>query len=556
MGKSNVGLLQGTLITCSLSIVLFVTGCGPAQPTPVLREATMTTQPAVYQLGRDPMTLVVTLYSNPTDFDPASNSEQLANLILHTTCEGLVRATDNPEVFEPVLAERWEHNEDYTVWTFYLRENARFHDGTPITAEEVKFSFTRLVNINLGLSYILTQFIDDPENQMLIKDDYTLEFCFDTPTPLLLNALSSSYGSYVISPTAIEKHEKNNDVAHEWLQNNEAGSGPYMMTELTPNQRVVLTSFDDWWGWDDSFHFDKILLKIVPERASRRSLIEKGDVDITFNFGPEDLQALQKNPDVVLYLSEGLTIHYVMMGEYGPLKDPRVRQAISYAFDYDGYINGVWKGYAKRAKGPFASTLRCHDPDVFTYETNLEKAKQLLQEAGVPEGLELRYWAEEGGGDMGVGQILQAQLAQLGIKLRVEERDTSSFVGMYFSDEPWPKRPELISWYWWPDYNDPTSMSWVNFHTDAWGSTGANAGFYSNKRADEIMDQALNTLDENELCKLYKEFQDIVTRQAPPWIYLIEWPDEVVMRKDIGGYKSVPQYRQTFRFHELYRIGY
>lgn len=507
-------------------------------------------------LNRDPKTLVVTLYSNPTDFDPASNSEQLANLILHTTCEGLVRATDNPDVFEPVLAERWEHNDDYTVWIFHLRQNVKFHDGTPVTADEVKFSFARLVNIDLGLSYILAQFIDDPENQMVVRDEHTLEFHFDRPTPLLLNALSSSYGSYVISSKAIREHEVNGDMAHEWLQNNEAGSGPYMMTELSPNQRVVLTRFDDWWGWDDGFHFDVVLLKIIPERASRRSMIERGDVDIAFNFGPEDWDSMRENPNLSVHISDGFTIHYIIMGEYGPLSDPRVRQALSYAFDYDGYVTGVWKGYAQQARGPFAHLLQCHDPNTFVYETDLDKARQLLREAGVAEGLELRYWAEEGGGDMGVGQILQAQLAQIGIRLKVEERDTSSFASMYFSDAPWPERPDLMSWYWWPDYNDPTDMAWVNFHTDAWGSQGANAGFYSNERVDEIIDQAATTLDEAELCGLYSEFQDIVTRQDPPWIYLVEWPDEVVMRNDIEGYTAIPQYRQTFRFHELYRVGY
>lgn len=498
------------------------------------------------------------IYSNPSDFDPASNNEQLGNLILDATTEGLVRAkAENIEEFEPQLAERWEHNEDYTVWTFYLRKNAKFHDGTPVNAEAVKFSFTRLIESGLGMSFILSQFISDPDAQMVVKDDYTLEFRFDTPTPLLIKALSSGYGCYVISPTAVRAHEKDGDMAHEWLQTNEAGSGAYMLTEWSPNQQVVLTRFEDWWGWEQypGFHFDKIVLKIVPEMASRRSLIEKGDVDIALEFTPEVREALMKNPDVVVHLSEGLALQYIVLGKYGPLEDPRVRQAIAYAFDYDGYVNGVYKGTAPRARGPFPHKLLCWDPDVFVYETDLEKAKQLLQEAGVQPGLELRYMTEEGG-PTDVGQILQAQLAQLGINLKIEQRDSSTYIGIFYGDVQWPERPELMAWTWWPDYNDPTDWAWVLFHSDAAGSAGANAGFYSNPRVDEIIDLAPSVTDTAQLCALYKEFQDIVIRQDPAWIPLIEPPDEAVLRKDIGGYEANPLYRGTFDFYRLYRIGY
>lgn len=552
------GSLKSHSILHILLIILTAAGCASSKPTETAEGLNPSSpEPPTRELGRDPKTLLVAIYGTPTDFDPATNNESLGNLLLYATTEGLVRVDpQNIKEFKPQLAERWESNEDYTVWTFYLRKNAKFHDGATVDAQAVKFSFTRLINSQSNYSFILAQFMDDPENQMVVKDQHILEFRFDQPTPLLLKALSSSYGSYVISPTTIRQHDKDGDMAHEWLQIHEAGSGPYMLSELSPNQQVILTRFEDWWGWDDGWHFDQVVLKIVPERASRRSLIEKGDVDIAFDFGAEDWDALQENPEVDVYVSEGLTIQYIALGKYGPLEDPRVRQAISYAFDYNGYVNGIWKGYVPRANGVFARRLLCHDPNAFMYETNLEKAKQLLEEAGVQEGLELRYLTTGDRQEAIAGQILQAQLAKIGINLKIEQREIVSFISVVFSDVEWPERPDLIGFSWWPDYNDPTDWTRVLFHSDAAGSMGGNIGLYSNERVDEIIDQGNSILDEDELCEIYKEFQDIVVRQDPAWIPLVELPNEVVLRSDVGGYQNNPAYHNTFNFHELYRIGY
>jgi len=533
---------------------MILSGCGtPKTAAPAATEAPAAT------MDRDPKTLVVAIYSNPGDLDPSSSVEQLGNIILLATYEGLVRvkAEDINDV-RPALAESWEHNADYTTWTFHLRKDAKFHDGTPLDAEAVKFSFKRLITIEQGMSYILGSFISDPDKEINVVDPYTIEFKFENPTPLLIKALSSGYGSYVINPKAVAEHEKDGDQAHAWLNTNIAGSGPYEMTEYTPNQQIVLTRNQAWWGWDDKFHFDKIILKVVPERATRRSLIETGDVDATFNLSPEDWDALKQNKDVVVDLPPGLSISYVTLGSNGYLKDPRVRQALNYAFDYDGFIGGMWKSYAIRSYSILPGGMQCSDPDVFKYKTDLEKAKALLTEAGVPMdgSVTWLYWAEEGGGDMGAGLILQSQLQKLGINLKVEEHDSATVSGMFYSDNTGPERPDMFRWGWWPDYNDPTDEAWVTIHTDAAGSHGGNGGFYSNKEVDKLLDEGAATADETKLCEIYKQIQNITTEQDPPWIYLAQRPDEMILRKDIGGYKANIIYNQTFQFQEMFRIGY
>lgn len=537
------------LITLIIMATMILSACGT--------QAAETATQAPATMDRDPKTLVVAIYSNPGDLDPASSVEQLGNIIVHATYEGLVRVSaDDINEVVPALAESWEHNDDYTEWTFKLRQDAKFHDGSPLDAESVKYSFTRLVTIGQGMSYILGQFISDPEKEIVVVDPYTIQFKFENATPLLLKALSSGYGSYVVNPKIVAEHDKDGDQAHEWMNTNVAGSGPYNMTEYSPNQQIVLTRNADWWGWDDSFQFEKVILKVVPERATRRSLIETGDADITFNLSPEDWDVLKQNPDVVVDLPAGLSISYITLGNQGYLADPRVRQAVNYAFDYEGFIGGMWKGYSIRSYSILPGGMQCSDPDVFKYNTDLDKAKALLTEAGVPMdgSVTWLYWAEEGGGDMGAGLILQAQLQKLGINLKVEEHDSATVSGIFYSDTM-EGRPDMFRWGWWPDYNDPTDEAWVTIHTGAAGSNGGNGGFYSNKDVDALIDEAATLGDEAKLCEMYKEIQNITTEKDPPWVYLAQRPDEMILRKDIGGYKANIIYNQTFQFQQLFRTG-
>jgi peptide/nickel transport system substrate-binding protein len=555
------------LITILLGISFVLLGCSEKPVSPpvestapplVATEAPMeaTESSAAVTLNRDPKTLVISMFGNPGELDPASAGGQNEALILFATSEQLIRAkATNIEEYEPMLAERWEVNENNTVWTFYLRNNAKFHDGTPVNAEAVKYSLTRLIKLKLGLSTDLGQIVPDPDNQIIVKDAYTLEFQLSQPSSRLIKALASGGGPYIISPTAVKNHEKDNDMAREWLKTNEAGSGPYILTESSPDQQYVLERFKDWWGWDDKWHFDKVLIKIIPEETTRRSLLETGDIDIGYEFGPETWVSFQKNPDLVQPLSPGLAIEYIYLGTYGPMKDPRVRQALSYAFDYKGYVDKYWSGLAPRARGPFPSSLQCFDPDVFTYETDLEKANQLLEEAGFDKSVELRYLIEESL-HVPAGQILQAQLAKIGVNLKVDQRESATVVGIFFGDVQWPERPEMFGWTTGSYYNDPFAFSFPTFYSKSAGSKGSNPTFYSNPRVDEIIDQSLSVTDPVELCNLYKEMQDILTRVDPYMIPLMVPPDDSTARIDIGGFILNPEYRANFDIPKLYRIGY
>ena len=218
--------------------------------------------------------------------------------------------------------------------------------------------------------------------------------------------------------------------------------------------------------------------------------MERGQADLTFNLTPQDYQALRGNPKVRFVAPYATEVDYAVMTEWGPLASPYARQALSYAFPYDAYINGVFKGYAKRAYGPIPSALLGYDPHVFHYQTDLAKARALLQKAGVKPGTTLTYDYGTNGGPAGL--LLQAQLAQIGLKLKVQQLSDQAMSSIFFGTEPPSKRPNLMFQTWWPDYNDPWDMCDPLVASSSAGAAGANAGYYHNKPVDALLAQMKN----------------------------------------------------------------
>ena len=145
------------------------------------------------------------------------------------------------------------------------------------------------------------------------------------------------------------------------------------------------------------------------------------------------------------------------MTESGPLASPYARQAMAYAFNYDALIKGFYKGFARRAYGPIPSVLQGYDPNMFHYQTNLDKARALLQKAGVKQGTTLSFTYYDPYGP--VALIMQAQLAQLGITLKLQKVTAAAYTNIFFGTEPASQRPNFLLYEWWPDYNDPYDMA-------------------------------------------------------------------------------------------------
>jgi ABC-type transport system substrate-binding protein len=291
----------------------------------------------------------------------------------------------------------------------------------------------------------------------------------------------------------------------------------------------------------------------VLEATTRRELVEKGQADLTFGLTPQDTVALEKNPAVRVLAPYGTEVDYIVMTEAGPLKSAYARQALSYAFDYNAFLQSAYHGFAKRARGPLASTLFGFDPHTFLYQTDLNKAKALLKKAGIKPGTTLTYMFASGyAPNTTAGLILQAQLQQIGLNLKLQGLDQAAEAGIFFGTEPASKRPNLMAYGWWPDYNDPWDECIPMVASYSAGAAGANGGYYSNKTVDALLARMKYAPPGVEK-RLAAQLQDITSRADPPSIWLDEPAQVTVVAHSLHGLVLNPLDLQIYRFYPMYR---
>ncbi len=262
---------------------------------------------------------------------------------------------------------------------------------------------------------------------------------------------------------------------------------------------------------------------------------------------------MSSNPAVRVVAPYGTEIDYIAMTEAGPLASPYARQAMSYAFAYDAFLTAAYKGYAKRGYGPLASTLHGYDPHVFKYTTDMAKARALFAKAGIKPGTTLTYLYAAGYPvEKTAGLILQAQLGQLGITLTPRGVDQATQGTVLFGNTPPARRPNLMFYAWWPDYNDAWDECVTLLASSSAGSAGANIGFYHNKQVDALLDKIKYDAPE-QLAVDAAKMQDIVARTDPAAIWLAEPAQATELTRSLRGFVFNPLDLQTYEFYPMYR---
>ena len=500
-------------------------------------------------------TFTVLLTAGTEDIDPHYSYSTLSSTVALAVYEMLlILKGDSTDEFEPMLAESWEVSDDQSTYTFTLFPDVMFQDGTPANAQAVKDSYTRWIELEGSPVNVITRFCDSPD-KMEVVDETTLRFNLGSPQPLFLSAMASSYGPSVISPTAIAENATDDDpYAHEWAKASAVGSGPYILESNSVNEGLVLKRFDGYHrGWEGN-HFDQTIFRVVPEDGTRRQLLERGEADAAaFNLTFEAVEAMRSNPDLQVVEYPTTSVSWVILN--APLLlTKEVRQGLSYAFPYDDVVNVVFKGLMKR-NGPIADSVRGYDPDVFLYQTDLDKAKELIVAGGFKEGDVFEYMVDSTlESEQVIAQLFQANLQQIGFDLDLLSVDYATVESTIFGDAPPEERPHMIGgWGWWPDYNDPWNQLWPNFTEANVGGGGSNAGGWVNPRFEEIMAEAEHFESEEQLEPLMKEAQNILTEQDPPVIYYGQVVRYTVLGKDIQGFVPNPLYLDSFNFYGMSR---
>lgn len=499
------------------------------------------------------VTEAISVGHEPADLDPASNTAS-GGANIEASMDGtlIALAGSSQNRFQPELATSWSVSANHAVYIFHLRHGVSFHTGRCcLTATDVKYSIARTILAQQAAAYMFSRFMTNPLKQIKVVDPYTVEFDLGRPQYFFLNAIASQYTAQILDAQALKAHASKSDPwAHAWATDHDAGTGPYMLRSWQRGQQVVLTRFTPYWGGWNGPHFNTVIVRTVPDSSTRRELLERGQVDVTTDLTPEDYDALKQNSRVTVDVNYAADVEYIVMTEAGPLASPAARQALSYAFPYDAMIHGVYRGYARRAYGLLTPAMLGYDPNQFHYQTDLARAKTLLLQAGVKPGTVLTFAYFDPYGTM--ASLLQAQLAQIGITLKLEHLDTAAFNAIFYGTASASKRPNLMAYDWYPDYDDPYDMSDPLVASSSAGANGVNGGYYHNRTVDTLLARMQNADRETLVRDAYK-LQDVTGRVDPPAIWVDAPADVIALAANLHGFAFNPVQERIFDFYALHR---
>ena len=484
--------------------------------------------------------------SNPQTLDPHIANESQSNIIALALYESLVAYKYGTTEIEPRLATEWKTSDDGKTYTFKLRPNVTFTDGTPFNAEAVKVSFERLAGMGKGPAFVLAGIFD----RLDVVDPMTVNVVLKTPVGHFLSMLPKAF---IVNPKLVKEGGTGDDKwAEKVFAERASGTGPFDLEKWDQNQQVVFVKKKQYWGLPDRPKVDRVVFKIIPEQATAQLMLERGELDLWGSgISVDALPRLKSNQQIVISEDPTLVALYIQVSQKKPpLDNVKVRQAIALAFDYKGFIDGVYQGHATQAQGVVAKGTPFHDTSLPLPTKDIAKAKQLLAESGVNvSGLELEYVAVAGDPpEKGAGLILQEGLKELGIGLKIGELQWPAMVSRMQTEDR-AQNMHLYGYYRFPPYADPDAYFFGPFHTTQ-QIKGFNGTFYGNAETDGLMDKARTSTDPKEREQLYKTLQKRLLDDVA--VLALANPTSITAyRSTLKNYKYTPPWHQTVYLDQL-----
>ncbi|MFP4509559.1 MAG: glutathione ABC transporter substrate-binding protein [Spirochaetaceae bacterium] len=502
-----------TVAAISLTVLfLFLMGC-PAQTDDGEPEAEET-------VTRD--TLTIAIGAEPESLDPVNMTSAPAATVGEHVIERLIYMEEDGSLV-PMLAESWSANEDSTVWTFNIREGVEFHDGEPLNAEAVAANLQRFVDPDVGAAYA---FLLGSVQEITAVGEYELELRLAQPFAPILSHLSHSFIG-IVSPAQLE------GLGPEDAIDIPIGTGPYVMDEWNRGDSITMSVNADYYG--DVPQIENLEFNFIPEASARIVALETGEADAIMAVPPQDAERLESDPDIdVVYQTSVRTIYVGFNNVREPFDDPLVRRAMNHAIDKQAIVDGLFGGNAFVADAPVVDAVFGHE-SVGPYEYDPELARELLEEAGFADGLEVTIHHPTGRYplDATVAEAVQDMLSEVGVEATLETREWSSYLS-FTSQPPEEAEYDMFMLGWGTVTLDSDYGLFALLHTDQWNPNGNNRGFYSNESVDELLSAARVETDPGTREEMYAEAIQLIWDDAP-WIYLYNEGQINASRSNVGG---------------------
>lgn len=451
----------------------------------------------------------------PTYIDPAVGSDTSSSTALVNLYDSLFYPDENGKP-QSHLAESWESSEDGLTRTFYLRKGVKFHDGTELTAEDVKFSMDRLTTIGEGYGFLFTSRVDKTE----IIDDYTVSFHLNGSFGPFVSTLCRLY---ILNKDLVMANIKKpgsygemGDYGKEYLLNHDAGSGPYKVKEFPLEQYLLMEKNDEYWLPIDDEAPAEFKMLGVTEPVTLRTMITRRELEIIdLEVSVETVAALKKIEGIDIMESlAGEEFYYMIHNKKPPTDDIHFRKAMAWAFDYNTVVEQLYPG-SIQSIGPVPQDLPGADTTVFQYYRDLDKAKEELKQSKYFGQLEEYpvevHWCAEVPDEEKVALLFMSNMADIGINVQVVKVPWMSMVEECGSIE---SSPHIVTIFDAPSYAEAGAILEARYKSDS-AATWEQNEWLLDSNLDKMIDDAINTIDREERFKKYSDIQHFIVDLCP-----------------------------------------
>jgi peptide/nickel transport system substrate-binding protein len=421
-----------------------------------------------------------------------------------------------PQPVEPGLCQKWGASDDAREWTFTLTDKAKFHDGTPVTAEHVAYSYQRTLRAQKQRSSLLSGYLE--ESGVVAKDSQTVVMTLKTPYGAF-DRLLAFLEQPIVNMEVAKANEKDGDDGAAYLVDHEAGSGPFTLKNWQIGTVYEMEAVPDYWqGWPGEGRLAGIVWKRTEDVGTRRTGLLAGEFDVADTLSVNDVEDINANAGTVATVNFGLLAGYLKMNtQSGPTADPNFRKFLAYSFNRQAFTDSQ-AGQTKMMTGPLPEGVPGYDPAVepqYTYDP--VKAKEYLDKSPYKDGgisIDFVYVSgldfEEAG-----GLILLDEMTKYNITVNMVPKNWPDIVGACTAPDAGPNIAFIF------DQFPPLADTWLveKYYSKSWdrptGGSFQACSFYKNAEVDTMLDQLRATVDPAEQDKLVKQLQGIISNDAP-----------------------------------------
>ncbi len=461
---------------------------------------------------------------DPDSLDPVGQTTTTVQNIVDYICEPLVRLGEDSKI-HPNLAESWEPSSDGLSYTFKLRQGVKFHDGADFNAEAVKLSWDRILkDMKMPLRGVMSVV-----DKVTATDANTVKFDLKNPFAPFISALSST-AYHIVSPNVAKNFPKS-------YNDEPIGTGPYKYKSRTKGAELVLERNENYWGKKPYYQTQQY--KIVPEAATRESLVLANQADVIVLPPPADIPKLQQNKSLTTLLATSNRTIYVSMysARQGPTANVKFRQAVNYAVDKEGIIKSILFGAAEPMDAPCSPVLFGYSK-VGAYPYDPAKAKALLQESGFAgAALKLLHPTGRYVQDGPFSQAIANNLRDVGLNVETQTMDWPTYQATV-NVPPEKTTADMVVLGWAPSYMD-IAQQMEQFRKGAWPPAGLASALYTNPTVEDLIAKANAGTDQNVRLEQYAQVNKIIMEEAP-WIFLWVQKFPIISTTKVKNVKSLP----------------